>query len=438
MKKGNLLILTYYWPPSGGAGVQRWLYMSKYLRDMGWDITICTSANPDYPHVDQTLHEFVHPNIKVLKVKSFEPRNLITSISGDKQNLDRSLDNPKKQSFLQKMMVWVRGNLFIPDARVNWARQVEKKLPKLLKDNDLPDIIVSTGPPHSTHLAALKLKKKFQAKWIADFRDPWLQIEYFDKLKLTDFARKKHEYLEDKVLKSADHITTVSPSWADFFHDKANGKVSVIYNGFYHEDVTFTKPIKTSDKFFITHAGTMGDDRVNHLFFEALAELCAERNDFRKDLNINFLGNIDAEFKQYLREIGIWDNGVFAGLVNHDLALSIMRNSDILLLIQNRVAVNLPGRIPMKYFEYLGMGRPIFIVGSKDSDLAKISKSFDHHYAFDFEEKEKMKNAVNDLYKAHKSGAIGHVENSRAANQFTRQTASLQFDKLCLSLMKTK
>jgi glycosyltransferase involved in cell wall biosynthesis len=232
MKK--VLIITYYWPPMGGGGVQRWLKMTKYFREFGWEPVIFTTENGEASVVDESMLAEIPSGIETLKVPIWEPFGLYKKLLGkskDEKIAPGLGQETKGNSTLQKLSIWVRGNFFIPDARMFWIKPSSKFLEKYLKENKI-DAIISTGPPHSTHLIAFNVTRENNIPWIADFRDPWTNIDFYHKLMLTGWADNKHKKLELKVLKNANAIVTVSWSWAKDFEKLINRKIDVITNGF--------------------------------------------------------------------------------------------------------------------------------------------------------------------------------------------------------------
>ena len=225
----RILLITYYWPPKGGVGVQRWLKLSKYLYKENYNLIVYTPLGGVYPLKDETLLKYIPSGVKVLRKKIFEPQKLLSFFTKKKPASDVLIKD--KPSILNKILVWLRANIFIPDSRCFWIKPSVNFLDKYLKKNSI-DLIISTGPPHSMHLIALALKHKHNVKWIADFRDPWTYIEYFDKLPLLSFVRKKHKDLEKKVLKIADLILSVSPSWSHQLHILGARKTFTLTNGY--------------------------------------------------------------------------------------------------------------------------------------------------------------------------------------------------------------
>jgi hypothetical protein len=198
MKK--VLVITYYWPPSGGAGVQRWLKFVKYLPSLGWEPIIYTVENGEYPVLDDSLVNDLPSNIKVLKTKIWEPYIFYKRFTGRKKNDKINsgfLNNKKKNKILESISVWIRGNLFIPDARKFWIKPSVNYLNNFIKDNPV-DFIISSGPPHSTHLIALGIQKLNKIPWLADFRDPWTNIDFYKDLKLSKWADSKHKKIRKR------------------------------------------------------------------------------------------------------------------------------------------------------------------------------------------------------------------------------------------------
>jgi len=399
----KILLITYYWPPAGGIAVQRWLKTTHYLRELGWEICVCTSANPDYPHIDFKLENQVHPDIKIIKIKGFEPRKELAKLQSllgkkDKTNLDNSINSPEKnQSFIQKAIVWIRSNLFIPDARIAWSNNAAKKLPTILQNN-LPDIVISTGPPHSTHLAAMKFVEKYNLPWVADFRDPWQEIEYFENLKLSKSSKEKHKQLEKAVLQKADLVLTVSPSWAKLFESKGAKKTAVIYNGFDERDFSDITQ-NHSKKFIISHLGTMGMDRFVVEFYNALKEFAKENDEFKQLLSIEFAGNTDKNIIDFIEKDEVLKSHFKNhGFISHAETVNLMQNSSLLLLIQNNSENNIKGRIPAKFFEYLAIQKPILLIGDTQSDLAKMMTEDKIGFIASFEDKESLKKALQTSF----------------------------------------
>ena len=305
MKK--VLIITYYWPPSGGAGVQRWLKFAKYLPQFGWQPVIYTPSNGEMPVVDDSLQKDIPKEAIIIKRPIWEPYSLYKRFIGQKKEEKINagfLSESKKPSLFQNISVWIRGNFFIPDARRFWIKPSVSYLSAYLSENPV-HAIVSTGPPHSMHLIAMALKKKFNdVPWIADFRDPWTQIDFYDQLMLTRWADHKHHKQEMEVLKNADKIVAVSWHWAEDLGKIANRKVEVITNGFDEEDFR-TRKTEINKKFSFCHIGAMNKDRNPKVFWIALKEVLKEDPTLSDPLEIKLIGKVNHAVFESIDENGL-------------------------------------------------------------------------------------------------------------------------------------
>ena len=234
----KILIISYYWPPAGGPGVQRWLKFVKYLPDFNIEPHVYIPENPTYPLLDEKLLSEVSNKAVIIKQSIFEPYGLASVFSKNKTKKISSgiIPNQKKQSFVEKAMLWIRGNVFIPDARVFWVKPSVKFLKRYLQENQI-DTIITTGPPHSLHLIGLQLKKELNITWLADFRDPWTTIGYHKQLKLSSWAAKKHKDLEKEVMNTCDQLLVTSPTTKTEFQAITSKPIEVITNGYDVEKV---------------------------------------------------------------------------------------------------------------------------------------------------------------------------------------------------------
>ncbi len=362
----KILLISYYWPPAGGSGVQRWMYFAKYLKEFGCDITVIT-VDPkfaSYSSLDDSLLEQVK-DIEVHKTKTFELIRLYSFLkSGNaKKSIPQGNVGGKKKSFLDKFSSYVRANYFIPDARVGWNPYVISKANELFKKKKF-DTVITTGPPHSTHLVGLKLKEKYRFKWITDFRDPWTEVYYNDIFKRTKKNQQKDEKLELKVLKNADLVLTIGPSMKNLLAKKVDSsKIHYIFNGF-DENLLKNAERKKISNFVISYVGTLASNYPYKSFLDAVKKL--EIN----NLELHFTGKIDSviidEF-QVIESIKF----VYHGVKTHQEAFNSMLNADVNVLLlpyQKDSQIMITGKV----FEYLATGNPILCIGSKESDAVKI------------------------------------------------------------------
>ena len=403
MEPKKILIITYYWPPAGGPGVQRWLKFVKYLPDFGIQPIVYVPENPTYPIVDEKLVKEVSDKAIILKHTIFEPYQLASLFSKNKTKKISSgiIPNQKKQSFLDKTFLWIRGNLFIPDARVFWVKPSVAFLEKYIVENTI-DTIVTSGPPHSLHLIGLELKQKLNLKWFADFRDPWTTIGYHKSLRLSRFAAKKHKTLERQVLNTADTIIVTSKTTKTEFEAITSKPISVITNGYDTEEVGK----QTLDlKFSLAHIGSFLSERNPLILWESLVELITEIPDFKSHLEIKLIGAVSQEVLETIQQFGlnVYLNNL--GYVSHVEAIAHQRKSQVLILIEINSA-DTKSIIPGKLFEYMVSNRPIIAIGPKDSDFAEIITNTNTGVFFDYSEKLKLKRVILDFYNQFLEGKL--------------------------------
>jgi len=389
MKK--VLIITYYWPPAGGPGVQRWLKFVKYLPDFGIEPIVYIPENPTYPLLDEKLLADVPQKVTILKNKIIEPYAWASVFSkkSTKKISSGIIPNQKKQSFIQKMMLWVRGNLFIPDARVLWVKPSVKYLSKYIHENRI-DTIITTGPPHSLHLIGLELKQQLGIKWIADFRDPWTTIGYHKALKLSTSSDKKHKELESKVMNSADFLLVTSPTTKKEFEAITTKPIHVITNGYDVEKVS-RQPL--DEKFTLAHIGSFLSERNPRILWKALHELVKENPGFKKHFELKLIGATSQEVLDTISEFQLSDYVNNLGYVSHQEAIEHQRKSQVLLLIEID-SEETKSIIPGKLFEYMVSERPILAIGPKDADFSVILKQTNTGTFALYDEKEKVKETL--------------------------------------------
>lgn len=428
-KNNKVLIVTYYWPPAGGPGVQRWLKFANYLPEFGIEPIIYTPENPSYPLIDKTLSAEISPDLKVVRTKIWEPYQIAEKLNPKTKDYKAgNFEKSDKQSFLTRLSVFVRGNYFIPDARKFWVKPSVKFLKNYLLENQI-ETIITTGPPHSMHLIGLKLKKKNpNLKWIADFRDPWTQISYHKELKLTEKSSKKHLELEKLVLKSADCVIATSFSDGENFRNSGAKRVEVITNGFEESDFRIGKFI--SNKFKITYSGGLEFARNPLVVWETLKELIQENQEFKSDFELEFYGNLSQEVENSILENGLENHLIKKGYVSHKDAIQGIKNADLLLL------TNFPdeksrGIIPGKLFEYLATGNPVLAIGPKDGDVAKILKATQSGGYFTHFQKEEVKSFILEEFKKWKTEDIRLP--SSTIDQYSRKNLTQKLVQLITS-----
>ena len=415
--KKKVLIITYYWPPSGGSGVQRWLKFSKYLRDFNIEPVIYTIDNPSYPIKDTSLESEVPLGLEVLKQPIFEPNSFLSIFGNNKKKESAGFLNPNP-TLLGRFFQYVRANYFIPDARKFWIKPSVKFLSNYLKNNEI-DVVITTGPPHSIHIIGLALRDKFKIKWISDFRDPWTEIDYFQQLPLTKKANKKHHQLEQEVLEKSDMVIVVGETMKKKFL-KHNHNIEVLTNGFDSYENSLT--IELDSNFSITHVGLMNADRNPTILWEVLYEISSENIDFKNNLRIKFIGKID---DTVIQDIQVFNpkNIVRIPYLDHEEVRKYQASSQVLLLSINHVP-SAKGIITGKIFEYLQAKRPILGIGPEDGDAAAILKKTNAGNIVGFNNKVELKAAVLKLYKDFKEEKL--FVNSINIEQFHRKNITRQ------------
>ena len=428
MDSKKLLIITYYWPPAGGPGVQRWLKFVKYLPDFGIQPVVYIPENPTYPIVDENLLQEVSDKAIILKQKIFEPYQLASFLSKNKTKKMNSgiIPNQKKQSFLDKVFLWIRGNLFIPDARFFWVKPSVSYLEKYIVENNI-DTIVTSGPPHSLHLIGLELKHKLDVKWFADFRDPWTTIGYHKSLRLSETAAQKHKELESQVLNTADTIIVTSKTTKSEFETLTRKPIAVITNGFDEEKVE-KQPLDS--KFSLAHIGSFLSARNPQFLWESLVELIAEIPDFKSHLEIKLIGAVSQEVLDSITTFGLNNYLNNLGYVSHEEAIAHQRRSQVLLLIEID-SEETKSIIPGKLFEYMVSNRPIIAIGPNGSDFAQIITETNTGVFFNYSEKVKLKKLILDFYNQYLEGKL--ESHGVGLKQYSRKNLTEQLVQLLTS-----
>ena len=414
MKK--VLVITYYWPPAGGPGVQRWLKFVKYLRDFGIEPVVYIPENAHYPMADASFLNEIPPDITIYQHPIFEPYRLAGIFSKKKtKRISSGIIQSKNQSVLEKMLLWIRGNLFIPDARKFWVKPSVRFLEKVLQKEQIATVI-TTGPPHSVHLIGERLKAKHNLQWIADFRDPWTSIGYHKKLKLTSASQKKHQELERLVLNRADKIVVTSTTTKLEFEQLTKTPIKVITNGF---DGKLKKETDLDAKFTISHIGSMLSGRNPINLWKVLAELIQEHKDFTKALKLQFVGVVSPEVLASLKEFGLSEYQERIGYVSHAEALGFQQRSQVLLLAEID-SEETKGIIPGKLFEYMAAQRPILGIGPKDWEVASIVEQTNTGVVFDYTTTSELKDVLLNWFASYEVGQLAVDSNN--IHQYSRKS----------------
>jgi len=419
MKK--VLIISYYWPPAGGSGVQRWLKFTKYLPKNNWQPIIYTPENPYFEVKDEALCKDIPMEAEIWKTSVWEPYALKDKLFGKAGKSQSAGVISNKKSLKNKVLNWVRGNVFIPDPKIYWVKPSIKVLLKKIKEEGIEHII-TTGPPHSMHLIGLGLKKLLpNLKWIADFRDPWSELDLLDEFHLSNSSRKKHQALEKQVLQNADVTLTVSETWVKDLKRLGANRVELITNGY--DTADFDVKLKINDKFIIGHYGLLNHLRNPKNLWKTLNILCEENTEFNDKLEIHLSGNIDAEVITEIESHPHLKTKVMQlGYLSHAEVLAEYNEASVLLLLlfnSQSGAGNYPGKI----FEYFAAERPVLAFGPKESDAEKLIKKTKTGIYFSYDEIN-LKNEILALFKNEKHFNFENTE-SFSREKLTKDLSDL-------------
>lgn len=414
----HILLITYYWPPSGGAGVQRWLKMLNYLTEENVKCTVIT-VDPNkasYPICDETLTAEISSDIRVFITSTREPLNAYKKLTGSKESPYAGFANEAKPSKVKQFSRWIRANFFIPDARKGWNKFAFEKASELLKSEHF-DAVITTSPPHSTQLIGLKLKRNFSIHWIADLRDPWTDIYYADLFPQTNWAKRKDLRLEKTVLENADEIITVSASIKELFLQKGTvdeAHIHVIPNGYDEKDfIGSHEASKDSSQLKIAYTGTLSDQYPIEGFLSALKSI-------QITTDLRFAGKISQEVADQMTEF----NPQFIGYVSHSKSISELLIADALLLIIPEIENN-EGILTGKLFEYLGSKKPIILIGPPSGDAAKILIACGTGRVFDYSDSEQLAAYLQEIHDCKMQNRNIHTPNEREIGTYSRRNLAL-------------
>lgn len=427
MKK--VLIITYYWPPAGGPGVQRWLKFVKYLPDFNIKPIVYCPKNPSYPALDHSLKQDIDDHLTVLKTNIWEPHQWFKlGFKNKSSRFSKGLiPDQSNQSLLDRLLLSIRGNCFVPDSRKFWVKPSVKYLSNYLLKHQI-DTIITTGPPHSLHLIGMKLKAKHNLKWIADFRDPWTAIGYHRALNLTKSTSQLHKKLELQVLNTADHIITTSNATKYLYEPQTTKPMTAITNGF---DTQKPKNQTLDKRFTITHIGALHPDRNPTFLWTVLSQILNENLEFKTDFELVLVGEVSPEVRQSLYEYGLDSVLKCVGVVAHSEAVRFQFQTQVLLLIEaNTEAASYI--IPGKLFEYLNANRPILAIGPKTSDISGVLEDTLTGAYFDYTDVTALKTHIISLYKAYKSNQL--IVTPRNIDKFSRYHCTKQLSEVLNSL----
>ena len=426
----RVLIITYYWPPTGGSGVQRWVKFAKYLPEEGWQPVIYTPENPEQLAVDHTLEAEIPAEVEVVKTRIMEPyelyRKFLKKSGHSREAVEVNPVNAQKKSIAQKVAMWVRGNFFRPDPRCMWIGPSVRFLKKYLKEHPV-DLIVSTGPPQSMHLIGRRLARETGLPWIADFRDPWTKIFYFKHLSMTKATIRWHERMEKKVLDQASAVVAVSPLVQQEFQAMTQTPVELITNGFDECDFIGQDAAGADRKFIVTHTGLFAADGNPTALWEVLAQKCRADEAFDRALEIRLVGKTDEQIIKSIEKAGLKSRLADLGYQPHSAAVQEQRKASLLIL-PLRKEPEYKAVLPGKLFEYMASLRPVLGIGQPDGAMSIILNKTKTGLVLDWEDKASLDKYVDLCWKKHLKGEL-QVEDADIS-QFTRRSLTRRMAQL--------
>lgn len=428
----KVLIIAYYWPPSGGSGVQRWLKFVKYLPSYEWEPHVFTPENPSFAIQDTSLLKDVPPEAEIIRFPIWEPYDVFFKVSGwfgaGKKSTPTAVVPSKNRSAFQRMSTWARGNFFIPDPRVFWVKPSVRFLSDYIADNGI-SVVITTGPPHSMHLIGLKLKKRFpHIRWLADFRDPWTEWGMWDSLMVSKLVRKIHKRLERQVLSAADEIITITPFYVRRFEQLSGRNVRLLTNGYDEEDFK-TISRRKAENFLIRHVGIVNEKCDPRPLMKAVKDEMLADPEFGKNVRVEFIGEVHPDFRSFvtgdemLRKVTL-----FSGNVSHDDLISMYGYSSLLLLILTGYK-DAEGFLPGKLFEYLATGIPVLGVGPVEGDAAVLLQETGGGVMVDSQDTKGQRRILQDNYQKWKSSS-GSVVKAHVDTRFSRRHLTGQLVEL--------
>ena len=417
----RVLIVTYYWPPSGGSGVQRWLKFVKYLPSFRITPYVFTPSNPSFSLKDETLLKDVPLEAEVIHFPIWEPFGSVNKVQGGKS---------RPNNTFKKIIGWLRGNLIYPDPRIFWVKPSVRFLTQFLKDNEISTII-TTGPPHSIHLIGLRLKKKIpQLKWLADFRDPWSEWGVLQSFNLTGWAKRIHKKMERNVLTHADRVVTITPFYVKQLEKLSGRKIELLTNGFDETDFADLK-IQPTEKFVIRHVGLVNPNCDPRPFLKAAEEVVNE-NSLENKFEIAFTGQVNDDLKNFVKTNQTLSNITqFESSVTHDELVQLYGKSSALLLVLTGYKDG-EGFLPGKLFEYIATGLPIIAIGPLPSDADALLRELKAGEMIASDDRDKIKKQIFSLY----TGWIGREvkSTSYSANKYSRKQLTFRLVEILKSM----
>jgi glycosyltransferase involved in cell wall biosynthesis len=432
----RLLIITYYWPPSGGSGVQRWLKFTKYLPQFGWQPVVYTPSNPDFDTQDLSLSADIPAEAEILKTRIWEPYQIYRLLNrGGASNANFGMTGATSgKGIFSRISLWARGNIFVPDPRVFWRKPSVSFLKKYLLHHPV-DAMVTTGPPHSMHLIGLGLKKIFPLlPWIADMRDPWSRFDVHNSF-FSESGKQRNSSYERQVLDASDRVIMVSPSLREEFQDIPDSKLVLLHNGFdEHDFQNLPKGERTDPRFSIYHTGLLNYIRNPQVLWDALEELSQENQDFGTNWRLELIGKVDPKITTELAgRPELSKNIRVREWMSHEELLRENQNADLLLVLVNQ-SRNAKAQLTGKLFEYLALQKPILALCPPDADIAQLLRETGAGDACSWADKLAIKQAILTRFTAFRQN-LPFAGNPRQIETYSRRKLTERLSQVLQDLV---
>lgn len=424
----RVLVISYYWPPAGGSGVQRWVKFSKYLPSLGWQPVVYTPQNPEINTLDTTLEKEIPSEVEVIKRPIVEPYGIYRKLMGKGSTTD--MKTLTSTGGKPSMSLLIRSNGFIPDPRIWWVGPSVRFLKKYLKEHPV-DAIVSTGPPHSMHLIGQRLSHDLDIPWISDFRDPWTKMYWFKNMGLTKWAQKKHFSLEQKVLDASTVVLTVTPSVCRDMKARTSTPVAMITNGYDESD--FEQRVEQDGMFNIVHTGIFPSDGNPEALWKVLQDLCHEDSEFDEKLRIRLVGTTDKAVKDSIAAHSLESKVIDRGYQNHAEAVKEQMAASLLLL-PLRDDPDYKPILPGKLFEYLASRRPVLGFGQEDGAMAEVIAEAKAGSVVPFTDEDAIRNFILEQWSIYSRGDQNTI--SSDIEKYSRKSLAKDMADLLDSIIK--
>ncbi|NOX37391.1 MAG: glycosyltransferase family 4 protein [Calditrichaeota bacterium] len=438
MKK--VLIVTYYWPPAGGPGVQRILKFVKYLPEFGWQPLVLTVTSGEYPALDPSLEKEVPPECRVYRIRHLEPGHVFRKFVGmpADSRIQVGVLAEKPENWKKRLAFWIRANLFIPDAKIGWWPFAVREGMRIIR-RERPQLIFSTSPPPTVHLIARTLSRRSGLQWVADFRDPWTDIHYYERQKRLPVARALDGWLEQRVLREADRLTFVSRlDIEQSFAQKVDpSKCQYLPNGYDEADFqAIPQSPADAHRFVLMHVGAVGIERNPVQLFGVLRDWLAEGFITAENFRLVFVGQVAESVRQSIADAGIEPLVEWVPYVPHHQALQQAAGATALLLLITQSRQNrriLPG----KTFEYIRLQKPILALGPPGGEVDRILQELRMGRVLDYEDRAAIRQTLQGWIIQWKQGTLAVSGDGAAIQKFSRRSLTRQLADMFNQLVST-